>query len=87
MLTSIALLWNASGLNKLWPYLAVGLITMAIVVTAYLQGRTSGSASAQNKQLSDSLSRMHREAKDRATIQSIDSSIARKQLRERWSAK
>lgn len=85
MWTTLGLVWKASGLNKLWPYLAVGLIVTASLVVAYTQGRSAGSASAKGKQLEDSLKRLQREAEARAEIQSIDSSIARKRLRERWT--
>lgn len=86
MLGMLSMLWTATGLNKLWPYMVVAGIVCAVVVAAYLQGRQSGQASAKSKQLTDSLNQLSKEAKDRAVIQSMRSSAAREQLRKRWSS-
>ncbi|AGC35645.1 hypothetical protein RHEph03_gp018 [Rhizobium phage RHEph03] len=79
------LLLNATGISKLWPYIIVALIVMVILVAAYIQGRSSGIASASTKQLNDWLNTQHREAKQRADIESMRTSTAREQLRKRWA--
>lgn len=81
----ISTLLNAAGLNKLWPYLVVGLIVTASLVLAYTQGRSSGSASASSKRLQDSLNQYKKDAELRAEIESDRTGRARDQLRERWS--
>lgn len=81
----ISTLLNATGLNKLWPYLIVGLIVMASLVLAYTQGRRSGEATSQQKRLQDSLNQYQKDAKLRAEIESDRTGRARDQLRERWT--
>ncbi len=76
---------TASGLNKLWPYLLVVLITMVILVAAYWQGKSAGTQSASTERLKDSLNRMAKEAQQRADIEATRSDIARDRLRQRWS--
>ncbi|QIG73176.1 hypothetical protein [Rhizobium phage RHph_I40] len=80
-----AALISMTGLNKLWPYVTVALIVMVILVAAYIQGRSSGAAGASAKQLNDWLNTQHREAKQRADIESMRTSAAREQLRKRWA--
>lgn len=84
MLSMLALMWQGIGGNKLLPYITVALIVMVILVTVYSQGRHSASANEKQKQLSDSLNRLHKEAQDRARIESMSTSAAREQLRKRW---
>lgn len=85
MLTWIGLLWKASGANRIVPYLVLAGVVMIVVVTVYMQGKSAGKNSESTKRLNDSLNRIHKEAKDRATIHSIESDDARRRLRERWS--
>jgi hypothetical protein len=84
MLSMLALMWQAIGGNKLLPYIVVVLILMVILCTVYLQGRTAGTTGEKTKRLGDSLNRLHKEAQDRARIESMSSSAAREQLRKRW---
>lgn len=81
----LGILWKASGLNKLWPYLLVGLIVMASLLVAYASGRSHGQASESSKRMQDSLNQFQKDAKLRAEIQSTRSTVARDQLRQRWS--
>ena len=85
MLTWIGLLWKASGANRIVPYLVLAGVVLLVIGTAYMQGKSAGKNSESTKRLNDSLNRIHKEAKDRATIHSIESAAARRQLQDRWS--
>lgn len=86
MLTTIATLWTASGINKYLPYIFLVVGAIATIITVYLKGQTAGSSTVLNKQLNDSLKVRVQEAKDRAKIQSLNTDAARIRLRDRWSA-
>lgn len=84
-MTWILTVLAASGLNKLWPYLAVAGIVALIILTSYQQGRSTGTASAKQKQLNDWLNTQYKETTDRAKIESMSTNDARAKLRKRWS--
>lgn len=81
----ISMLLAASGLKRLWPYLAVAGIVALIILTSYMQGRSAGTAGAKQKQLNDWLNTQYKETTDRAKIESMSTTAAREQLRKRWS--
>lgn len=87
MLTTLTTIWTASGINKLLPYLILAAIVVATVFAAYTTGRSAGGMNEKSKQLQDWLKTHSQEARKRAERMAIDSSTARKQLRDRWTAR
>ena len=85
MITWVATLWNASGLNKLLPYMIVAALVIAIILSAYLQGKSAGASGAKQQQLNDWLNTQHKEAQARAERMAQSTDAARDQLRKRWS--
>lgn len=73
------------GLNQLWPklILVLGAIALvaALVATVFQQGRKSAHVDA----VVQAMKRLQDAHKERAKIEAMKSSDARKQLKERWS--
>lgn len=84
-MTWLATLWNASGLNKFLPYLILAAIVIAIILSAYLQGKSAGTSGAKERQLNDWLNSQHKEAQARADRMATRTDVARDRLRQRWS--
>ncbi len=84
MLSTISLLWHASGVNKVLPYILLVMGIFAIFAVVYWQGLTKGQANASVKQLNDSLNRYMNDARRKADIESLTTAVARDRLRNRW---
>jgi ABC-type bacteriocin/lantibiotic exporter with double-glycine peptidase domain len=73
------------GLNKIWLYVALVCMVLAMIAGVYLSGRAAGNSAAKTKQLSDALKNLSLETKKRAAVEAMKSSDARAQLKKKWS--
>jgi len=78
---------QAVGLNKWVMYALVGLTVLASIGGIVLTLKKSGANAEKAKQIQAGLSRMQKEALERARIESMRTTDARKRLLERWSAR
>lgn len=78
---------QALGLNKWLVYGAIAASAVATLGVMYLNIRASGAQSEKNRQLVKTLTHYQQEVRERAHIEALRSDAARKQLRDKWSAR
>lgn len=73
------------GLNKIWPkillYGGIALLVSAAIFAVFSQGKKA----ANVEHIKDALTSLQRAAKQRAEVEAMRSSDARKALKQRWS--
>lgn len=78
---------QAVGLNKWLMYTLVVLTVLASLGGIVLTLKKSGANAEKAKQIQAGLSRMQKEALERARIESMRTADARKRLLDRWSTR
>ena len=78
---------QAIGLNKWIVYGMAALAIGASITTIVLRIRANGAQSEKLRQAQEGLSRMQRETRERAKIESMSTAAARKRLRDKWSSR
>lgn len=83
----IKLVLDALGVKVWMAWLAVAGVVAAYLAIIVLRARASGRQAERLSQLERTLRQYATETKDKARIDAMSASDARRRLRERWSAR
>lgn len=78
---------QAIGLNKWIVYGSIALLILSSLGLTVMRIRANGAQSEKLRQAQEGLSRMQKETRERAKIESMSTAAARKRLRDKWSSR